>query len=100
MLPYNACLLITKDGGENFGITGLQTDDTLNIEAEIFMKKEEREIIEAKFKTKTPTILKTGASRDFNSCRRTIEAKSIMVVQKNQTEKLVLVDIKDNTKKQ
>ena len=55
--------------------------------------------MEAKFKAKTQTILKTGASRNFNGCRMTIKAKSIMVVQKNQAEKLVLVNIKDNTKK-
>ena len=30
----------------------------------------------------------------------TIKAESIMVVQKNQAEKFVLIDIKDNAKKQ
>ena len=64
------------------------------------MKKEETEIMEAKFKAKTQIILENGASRDFNGCRMTIEADSIMVVQKNQVEKLVFVDIKDNAKKQ
>ena len=44
------------------------------------MKKKETEIMEAKFKAKTQTILETGVSRDFNDCRITIEAKSIMVV--------------------
>ncbi len=66
MLFYDACLFITKDGGENFGITGLQTDDTLNIGMEAFIKKEEEEIIEAKFKAKNQTMLKTGVSGDFN----------------------------------
>ena len=67
---------------------------------EAFMKKEEKEIINAKFKVKNQTMLETGISGDFNSCRITIEAKSIMIVHKNQTEKLVLVDVKDNAKKQ
>lgn len=58
---YDACLLIIKDGGVNFSITGLQTDDTLNVGTEVFMNKEEAEIIEAKFKAKSPTILETGA---------------------------------------
>ena len=80
MLSYDACLLITKNGGENFGIAGLQTDDTLNIGTEAFMKKKKTEIVKAKFKTKTRTILETGASRDFNGCHITIEAESIMVV--------------------
>ena len=44
--------------------------------------------------------METGASGDFNGCQITIEAESIMVIQKNQVEKLVFVDIKDNAKKQ
>ncbi len=84
MLPYDACLLITKDEGENFGITGLQTNDTLNVGTETFMKKKEKEILEAKFKAKTQRMLETGVSGDFNACRMTIEAESIIGVQKNQ----------------
>ena len=86
-------------GGENFDIPGLQTDDTLNVGTEAFMKKEETEIIEAKFKAKNQTILKTSASGDFNAYYMTIKAKSIMVMQKNQAEKFGLVDIQDNAKK-
>ncbi len=67
---------------------------------EVFIKKEEKEIIEAKFKAKNQTILETGVSGDFNGCRITIRAESIMVVQKNQAEKLVLIEVKDNAKKQ
>ena len=99
MSPYNACLLITKDGGENFGIARHQTDNTLNVGTKAFIKNEETEIIEAKFKAKNQIILETGASGDFNGCCMTIKADFIMVVQKNQAEKLVLIDIKDNTKK-
>ncbi len=64
------------------------------------MKKEEKEIIKAKFKAKNQTILESGISGNYNGCHMTIGAKFIIVVQKNQAEKLVLVDIKDNTKKQ
>ena len=97
---YDACLLITKDGGKNFGIAGLQTDNTLNVGTETFMKKEETKIIKANFKAKTQTILQTGTARDFNGCRMTIQNESIMVVQKNQAKKSVLIDIKNNAKKQ
>ena len=55
-------------------------DNTLNVRTKVFMKKKETEIIEAKFKAKTRTILETGAPEDFNSCRKIIKAKSIMVV--------------------
>lgn len=100
MLPYDPCLLITKDGGEKFGIAKLQIDNTLNVGIKAFMKIKETEIMKAKFKAKTKTILKTGTSGDFNGCCRTIEAKFIMVVQKNQKEKLVFIDMKNNAKKQ
>lgn len=55
-------------------------DDTLNVETKVFIKKKEIEIIKAKFKDKTQTILKIGASRDFNGCCMIIKAESIMVI--------------------
>ena len=77
---YDLCLLITKADDENFGIAGLQTDNTFNIGIKAFMNKEEVEITEAKFKAKSQIILETGASRNFNGCRMTIEAESIMIM--------------------
>ena len=82
MSSYDICLFITKDGGKNFGIAGLQTDNTLNIEIEAFMKKKEIEIMKAKLKAKTQTILETGISKDFNGYCMIIKAKSIMIIQK------------------
>lgn len=52
MSLYNTCFLITKDGDENFSIARFQMDNIFNIGTKIFMKKEEIEIIEAKFKVK------------------------------------------------
>lgn len=80
MSSYNICFFITKDGGENFDIAGLQTDNILNIETETFIKKEVKEIIKAKFKAKNRTMFETGISKDFNGCYMTIEAESIMVI--------------------
>ncbi len=97
---YDTYLPITKDGGENFGIAEFQTDNTFNVGTETFMKKEEKEILEAKFKVKTQTILETSVSGNFNGYCMKIEVESIVVVQKNQVEKLVLEDIKDKAKKQ
>ena len=99
MSSYDVCLLITKAGDKNFGIAGLQTDNTFNVGIEAFMNKEEAEIIEAKFKTKSQTMLETGKSGSFNGCRMTIEDKAIMVIQEDQADKLLVVDIKDNAKK-
>lgn len=53
MSYYDTCLFITRNGGKNFGIAGLQTDIILNVRMKAFMKKEETEIMEAKFKAKT-----------------------------------------------
>lgn len=77
---HDTCLLITKDSGENFGIAWLETDNTLNIRIEAFMKNKETEIMETKFKAKTQTILETGTLGYFHDCRMTIEPESIMIV--------------------
>lgn len=95
---YNSYLFITQNRCENFSLAELWINNTFNIQTEAFMKKEKTEIIKAKSKIKIQTILETGTSRNFNSCRMTIKGKSIMVVQKNQVEKLVFIDIKDNAK--
>ena len=100
ILLYDIYLFITKDGGENFGIVGLQTDNIFNVGMEAFIKNEEIEIMETKFKAKTRTIFETSASEDFNGCRMTIKAEFIMIIQKNQVEKLIFINIKDNAKKQ
>ncbi len=100
MSLYDTFFFNTKDGGENFSIAGLQTNSTLNIRMKAFIKKEETKIIEAKFKAKSQTILETNTSGDFYNCCMTIEAESIIVVQKNQVKKLILINIKDNAKKQ
>ena len=50
------------------------------------MTKNKTEIIKAKLKAKSQTILKTNPSRDFNSCCMTIKAESIMVVQEKQAK--------------
>ena len=99
MLFYNIYWLITKANGKNFNLIRLSTKYIFNDKTEIFINKKEAKIIEAKFKAKSQTILKTGISGDFNGCRMIIEAKSFMIMQKNQTKKLVFVDIKDNVKK-
>lgn len=80
MSPYDACFLIFKDSSENFDIVRILIDNTLNVEMEVFIKKEKTEIMKAKFKAKTQTILETSASRNFNGCWMTIKAEYIMVV--------------------
>lgn len=99
-LFYDICLFISKDGGVNFGITRLQTDDTHNIKTETFINKKKAEIIEAKFQAILQTILGTDISKNFNSCHMIIEDKVIIVEYKDQVDKLFIVDIEDDTKKE
>lgn len=77
---YNICLLITKDKGINFGITGLQTNNTLNVGIETFINKEEVKITETKFKGKSQKILKISALGDFNGYYMTIKTESIIIM--------------------
>lgn len=93
-------MLIIKDRNINFDITKLQIDNTLNIKIEIFIDKEETEIIKAKFKAKSQIILKTRISETFNSYYMIIKDKTIIIIQKNQGNKLLIVNIEDDIKKQ
>lgn len=97
---HDTYLLFIKDSGENLGMARLQIDDTLNVRTKAFMKRKEKGTIEAKFKAKNRIILETGISGHFNDCRMRIETESIIVLQKNQPEKLVLFHVKDDAKKQ
>jgi hypothetical protein len=54
---YDLCLLITDKGQEMFGLTRLQTDDTLSIATTAFARREQEELNTAKFCTKPKTIL-------------------------------------------
>lgn len=94
-----ACLL-PKPMIKTFGIAEFQIDNIFHIRMEIFINKKEIEYTEAKFKAKLQTILKIGILKNFNCCCIIIKAKSIIVVQKNKIKKLVLIDIKNNAKKQ
>jgi hypothetical protein len=48
---YDSCLLITK-AGKPFGMTGLQTDDTLRIGEPAFMALEKAALQSAQFRAK------------------------------------------------
>lgn len=93
-------MLITKNKSENFAITGLQIGNTFNIRMEAFINKKEAEIIKVKFEAKSQIILQTDTLGDFNSCHIMIEDVSNIIVQKNQVEKLFIIYIKNDVKKQ
>jgi hypothetical protein len=64
---YDPCLLITNEGQDTFGITGLQTDDTLSISTKSFAQREQEELEAAQFRAKPKTILSESNPVEFNS---------------------------------
>ncbi|KAI1387098.1 uncharacterized protein F4822DRAFT_443927 [Hypoxylon trugodes] len=92
---FDPCLLIAK-ADEPFGVTGLQTDDTLNIGTLEFLKKENEALVEVGIKAKPQKILENGMTEDFNGSRMRIheEGYGLSTTQKGQAEKLELLDPK------
>jgi hypothetical protein len=75
-----------------FGITGMQTDDTLVIcSLEVFAKKEEK-IQKAAFRAKPKARLAKSFPMKFNGARLTLESDQLYLRQKNQGKKLKLVN--------
>jgi hypothetical protein len=70
-LTYDPCLLIVSDGP--FGITGMQTDDTLMICSPKFSAKEEEKIQKAAFRAKPKARLAESFPIEFNEARLTLE---------------------------
>jgi hypothetical protein len=87
---YDSCLLITSDGP--FGITGMQTDDTLMICSPEFSAKKEEKIQKAAFRAKPKARLAESSPMEFNGARLTLEGDQLYLRQKGQGKKLKLVD--------
>jgi hypothetical protein len=90
---YDPCLLITDEGQDTFGITGLQTDDTLSIVTASFARREQEELEAAQFRAKPKTILSEGNPVEFNGGKISITKGKISLTQKGQTAHLRTIDI-------
>jgi hypothetical protein len=82
--------LITFD--DLFGITGMQTDDTLIICSPEFSAKEEEKIQKAKFRAKPKARLAKSSPMEFNGAYLTLEGDQLYLRQKGQSKKLKLID--------
>jgi hypothetical protein len=91
---YDPCLLITQEGENPFGITGLQTDDTLSIVTPSFSAQEEQMLQEAQFKAKPKTVLLYNTPLEFNGARISYKGNVIYVRPKGQPELLRTIDLK------
>jgi hypothetical protein len=81
ILTYDSCLLIISDGP--FGITGMQTDDTLMICSPEFSAKEEEKIQKAAFRAKPKARLVKSSPMEFNGARLTLEGDQLYLRQKS-----------------
>jgi hypothetical protein len=84
---YDPCLMVTTEG-KPFGITCIQTDDTLHVGTEEFFAQEEEELQKAEFRAKPRQKLAPGSTMDFNGCRLAFEDSDLVVIQKGQADKI------------
>ena len=88
---YDPCLLIT-DSNDQFAIVGIQTDDTLILADDQWLKLEETELTKAGFKAKPKIKLSSKTKLIFNGCVLKQDAENLMLCQKEQGRKLNAVN--------
>jgi len=75
---YDPCLLFTNSGPGDFGITGLQTDDTFSFATQAFSEREEEQLKKAKFRAKAKTILAQDQPIEFNGGKIQLEGEDLI----------------------
>ncbi len=91
---YDPCLLLTDGGPGDFGMVGLQTDDTLAVSTPAFSSAEDTALAEAKFRAKPKDTLSADKPLEFNGCTLTMDGDVIMLTQKGQGKKIEAIDLK------
>lgn len=93
---YDPCLFVTHEKEGPFGIVGMQTDDTLILGDEAFVKRENVELEKAKLIAKPIESLTSEAPLIFNGCKLVMDGNgpNIALLQKGQGQRLGLVDAK------
>jgi hypothetical protein len=81
-------LLITDEPAQTFGITGLQTDDTLSVVSEAFSVREEEELKKAKLRAKAKTTLTEDMPIEFNGGKISLVKEKVVLTQKGQSKDL------------
>ena len=87
---YDPCLLITKDENGPFGLVGMQTDDTLILGDNEFVKQEDVELKRAELLAKPSEQLTGDNPLLFNGCKLMMD--EVVLVQKEQGKRLGLID--------
>src|SRR5580692_7050629 len=86
---YDPCLLFTT--GQNLGVIGLQTDDTLLLADEDFAEKEEKKLRKAGFMTKDREKLTSSSPIKFNGGSITSKGNSLTLTQEQHCQNLKTV---------
>ena len=85
---YDPCLLFSKTGPEGFGLTAMQTDDTLTFATPEFSSHEETKLKEAGLIAKPKSFLSHEHVLEFNGCKLQLVDCTIVMTQKGQMSKL------------
>lgn len=89
---YDPCLLISSPTNAEFGIVGMQTDDTLGLSTLAFSRNEDTQLEAAKLTAKPKEQLEDGGSLQFNGGIVKRNGDTITLTQKGQGARLNLVD--------
>jgi hypothetical protein len=88
---YNPCLLITSTNSA-FGVVGIQTDDIIILGNKRFLIQKEQELAQANYTAKPKKKLTVATPFLFNSCVFSLDRTNINLCQKEQDNKLQIVD--------
>ena len=95
---YDPCLLIST---KEFGVVGMQTDDTLILASPAFAKLEDSELQKAKLTAKPRDMLSPESNLIFNGCVLSVDSDdTIHLVQKGQGQKLQQVTVESENSQQ
>ncbi|KHJ34325.1 hypothetical protein EV44_g3371 [Erysiphe necator] len=95
---YDPCFLISSKPGA-IRIVGLQTDDTLFLGDQDFANLEVRELKNAKLTAKDLNELSPDQPLIFNGCKLVMVKGGINLFQKNQADRIKLIDPFHNAKR-
>ncbi|KAL0929476.1 uncharacterized protein CTRU02_204398 [Colletotrichum truncatum] len=90
---YDPCLLYTTTGADDFGITAMQTDDTMSFATASFSVREEEQLEKKGLRAKPKTILSHNQEVDFNGGRIQSYEDYFTFLQKGQVKQLNTIEI-------
>lgn len=95
---FDPCLLITRESNGPFGLVGMQTDDTLFLGDDQFVRLEDEKIREKKLLAKDLEKLSSETELRFNGCRALLDERTstVSVLQKDQGKRLTEIDPKSD----